>query len=116
MRNRLSEGGVTIRTATEANIGLAKEIARSGLDLDTEDAADVPEYLWGEEGGTERVRLFALLDKTAVGLAIGSVQGREAFLDLIVVMPEARRQGVGDYLLRAWEQAATERGAKRLKV
>jgi len=116
MRNRLSEGDVTIRTAIEADLGLAKKIARSGLDLDTEDAADVPKYLWNEESGTERVRLFGLLDKTAVGLAIGSIQGQEAFLDLIIVVPEARRRGLGNYLLRAWEEAATVRGVKRLRV
>jgi mycothiol synthase len=72
--------------------------------------------VWDEEKGTTRVRLLAYLGDTAVGVAIGSIQTREAFLDLIAVTPDARRQGVGKQLLRAWEREAIAEGADLLKV
>ena len=98
--------------------GLAEAcaIAARSFDLDQEDAADLPRYVWAEEPGTTRVRLLARAGADAVGLLIGTVQGEQAFLDLIAVVPESRARGVGKRLLTEWQQRAAAAGATRFKA
>lgn len=107
---------LTVREAGDADLGAACEVAARSLDLDPEDAAELPRYLWREEEGTRRVRLLARAGDEPVGVLLGSIQGEQAFLDLIAVVPESRGRGIGRRLLAEWEARATGAGARTLKA
>jgi ribosomal protein S18 acetylase RimI-like enzyme len=107
---------VDLRAATEDDLAAAAQIASRSLDLDPEDSADLPALLWMDQPGAERLRLLAEDDGEPVGLLLGSLQGDDAHLDLLAVVPEARRRGVGRTLVDAWEAAARVSGARRLKA
>ncbi|MGN6741980.1 MAG: GNAT family N-acetyltransferase, partial [Amnibacterium sp.] len=103
----------TIRPGTEADLPRLGAIAAASLDLDPEDAAELPRLLWAEDEGTRRVRLVAVEDEAPVGVLLGSLQGADAFLDLILVAAEARNRGIAKALLGEWEQRAADAGATR---
>jgi mycothiol synthase len=105
-----------VAAAGEAGLTEACAIARASFDLDPEDAADLPRYVWDEEPGTTRVRLLARAGGEAVGVLIGTLQGEEAFLDLLGVLPGARNHGIGKRLLTEWEERAGAAGATAFKA
>jgi ribosomal protein S18 acetylase RimI-like enzyme len=108
--------GETIAEADAGDLEAACGVAALTLDLDPDDAARLPRFLWAEDPGTVRVRLLARSGSDVVGVLIGSLQGDEAFLDLIAVAPQARNQGIARRLLHDWEGRAAAAGAVRLKV
>jgi GNAT superfamily N-acetyltransferase len=103
----------SIRDADQRDLGPACAIAAAGLDLDADDAEQLPRLLWPEDPGTVRVRLVAQDGDEVVGVLLGSLQGQDAFLDLLVVAPQSRDQGAGRDLLTAWEDRASVSGATR---
>ena len=105
-----------IADATDSDLEAACRIAAESLDLDQGESTDLPRPLWREDEGTTRVRLLAVTGSEPVGVAIGSIQGEEAFLDLIAVVPSARNAGVARRLLTEWERRATGTGAIRLRA
>lgn len=105
-----------IADATDSDLEAVCRIAEESLDLDQGESTDLPRPLWREDEGTTRVRLLAVTGSEPVGVAIGSIQGEEAFLDLIAVVPGARNGGVARGLLTEWERRATGTGAIRLRV
>jgi GNAT superfamily N-acetyltransferase len=107
---------VVLADAGDADLPAACRLAAQSFDLDLEDAADLPRYVWDQEPGTSRVRLLAREGGDAVGLLIGTVQGAVAFLDLIAVVPGARNRGIAKRLLTEWEGRATAAGATTLKA
>lgn len=116
MTDETTPTAITVRPATDPDRHFAEEIAQACLDLDQEDATSIPGYLWNEEDGTRRVRLIAFLGGRAVGIAIGSIQAEEAFLDLLAVLPDVRRRGVGSELLHRWESEVSHDGITQLRV
>lgn len=107
---------MTLRDATDADLPTARAIAALSFDLDPEDAAELPRLLWGEDPGTTRVRLVVEQRGAVRGVLLGSLQGADAFLDLVVVAPEARNAGVARSLLAEWEARAAAAGATRSRV
>jgi len=107
---------IDIADATDSDLEAACRIAEESLDLDREEATELPRLLWREDEGTTRVRLLAVIGLDPVGVAVGSIQGEEAFLDLIAVVPGARNGGVARRLLTEWERRATGKGATRLRA
>ena len=105
-----------IADATDSDLEAACRIAEECLDLDQDESTELPRLLWHEDEGTTRVRLLAVTGSEPVGVAIGSIQGEEAFLDLIAVVPGARNGGVARRLLTEWERRATATGAIRLRA
>jgi ribosomal protein S18 acetylase RimI-like enzyme len=103
----------TVRDGTDADLAAARGIAAASLDLDPEDAAELPRLLWPEDPGTRRVRLVAVDGADVVGVVLGSLQGADAYLDLIAVHPAARGRGAGRALLTEWEARAAASGATR---
>jgi GNAT superfamily N-acetyltransferase len=107
---------VTPRDGTDADLPTATAIAAASFDLDPEDAGDLPRLLWAEDEGTTRVRLVVERDGKPVGVLLGSLQGEDAFLDLVVVAPDARGAGIARALLTEWERRAVDAGATRSRV
>ncbi|MDH2442966.1 GNAT family N-acetyltransferase [Amnibacterium sp. CER49] len=107
---------VALRIAIDDDLAAAADVASRSLDLDPEDSADLPALLWADQRGAERLRVIAEDDGEPVGLLLGSLQGDDAHLDLLAVVPEARRRGVGRALVDAWEAAARASGARRLRA
>ena len=107
---------MTARDATDADLPTFCTIAARSFDLDPEDAAELPRLLWPEDPGTTRIRLVVEQDGEAAGVLLGSLQGDEAFLDLVAVAPEARGAGVARTLLAEWERRAATAGATRSRV
>ncbi|MDB5733307.1 MAG: GCN5-related N-acetyltransferase [Variovorax sp.] len=105
-----------VRDGADADLEAVCAIAAASLDLDTDDAALLPRLLWPEDAGTVRVRLVAVQEDAVVAVLLGSLQGEDAFLDLIAVAPDARGAGVGRALLVAWEERAATNGAVRSRA
>jgi len=103
----------SIRDGADADLAPAGAIAAASFDLDPEDAEQLPRLLWPEDPGTTRIRLVAEEGGGVVGVLLGSVQGAEAYLDLIAVTPAARLEGAGRALLDEWEGRAAASGATR---
>jgi mycothiol synthase len=125
---------VRIRPAGLADHPVAQAICQASLPLEP-DAADLPVILLGEtatSAGTAldettdpartardettdpaRVALVAELDGAVAGVACGSLRRDQplGYVDLLAVLPAARRRGVGAALLAATEQALAARGA-----
>jgi ribosomal protein S18 acetylase RimI-like enzyme len=57
---------------------------------------------------------IAFRNGTAVGLGNLGVRGEEAWIGGVGVMPEARRTGVGQVLMRALHEQARDRGVRRV--
>ena len=63
----------------------------------------------------ERSRI-AWRDERAIGLAMLAVRGTRSWVGGMGVVPEARRTGVGEQLMRALLDSAREAGAKRVQL
>jgi GNAT superfamily N-acetyltransferase len=107
---------MTPRDGADADLPALAAIAAASFDLDPEDAAELPRLLWTEDEGTTRVRLVAEQDGGPVGALLGSLQGDDAFLDLVVVAPAARGGGIARALLAEWERRAAASGATRSRA
>lgn len=104
---------IVVRDSADGDLAAACAIATESLELDASEAEQIPRLLWTEDPGTLRVRLVAVDRLEVVGVLVGSLQGDNAFLDLIEVARKARGQGVGRSLLGAWEGLAASSGAVR---
>jgi GNAT superfamily N-acetyltransferase len=107
---------MTPRDGSAADLPAATALAAASFDLDPEEAAELPRLLWAEDEGTTRVRLVVERDGEPAGVLLGSLQGDDAFLDLVVVAPDARGAGIGRALLTEWERRALDAGATRSRV
>jgi mycothiol synthase len=107
---------VTLRDGTDADLPTVCAIAAVSFDLDPEDAGELPRLLWTEDAGTTRVRLVVEEGGTVQAVLLGSLQGADAFLDLVAVAPEARNAGVARALLAEWEERAAASGATRSRA
>jgi GNAT superfamily N-acetyltransferase len=107
---------MTPRDGTDDDLPALAAIAAASFDLDPEDAAELPALLWAEDDGTTRIRLVAEQDGGPVGVLLGSLQGDDAFLDLVVVAPSARGAGIARALLAEWERRAAASGATRSRA
>ncbi|HEY8317713.1 MAG TPA: GNAT family N-acetyltransferase [Amnibacterium sp.] len=103
----------SLRDGTDDDLAAACGIAGATLDLDPEDADRIPRLLWPEDDGTRRIRLVAVDDDGVVGVLLGSLQGADAFLDLVAVRPAAQGRGIAGSLLTEWERRAAAAGAMR---
>jgi GNAT superfamily N-acetyltransferase len=57
---------------------------------------------------------IAVRDQASIGLANLGVRGEDGWIGGVGVVPEARRSGVGEALLRALHEQARERGIRRV--
>ncbi|MFC4016870.1 GNAT family N-acetyltransferase [Micromonospora sp. GCM10011542] len=110
-------------TITELSVDLLPEAVRlceRALDLpeDAEEAGDIVDALWPRAAADRPVLpLGAYRGDELVGVLLGSVSSADPGLghvDLIAVLPEQRRQGVGRALLERAEQVLGGRGATEL--
>ncbi|MEU4472334.1 GNAT family N-acetyltransferase [Micromonospora sp. NPDC023888] len=108
-------------TVTELTPDLAPAVARlceQALDLpeDAAEAAGIVDVLWPRAAAADRpvVGLGAYRGADLVGVLLCSVSSTEAgtgHVDLVAVLPDHRRRGVGRALLRRAERVLAERGA-----
>ena len=91
-------------------------LARESFDLDGSDAARLPAMVWSDAPGATRVRLIARDGDRIAGIAVGSVVGTTAFIDLLAVAPDLRRRGIGSELIGQWESKAEILGAKTFSI
>lgn len=120
--------GIQLRDAVDTDLEAVSAIARAAFDLDRVDAASIPGYVWaqpdiagwdegtGSSGRVVRIRRVAVAEEEVLGLLIGTVWAEQAFLDLLVVSPRARRRGLGQALLRDWEGIARSLGGRDLQI
>jgi ribosomal protein S18 acetylase RimI-like enzyme len=83
---------------------------------DQDDRLDLLRVVGIDTGTKEVVRLLAIADGEAVGVAVGNVQSEHGYLDLIAVSADRQREGIGRSLLLAFEERAISQGARNLHV
>jgi len=113
---------VEIVELTEADLPSVIEVCRAALDL-PEDAAEaeaIVARLWADGAGRRPAAgVVAVHEGDVVGVATGSMSPRDAavgHIDLVAVLPQRRRGGVGRALLTRVEALLAELGAGELRI
>lgn len=103
-----------VRDAEAADIPALRRIAVQSLRWDQPDASSLVELLWPLE--RPELAVVATDDGEPVGCALGSLRGERGHVNLLVVVPGARRRGLGRALLQALEQRLESAGAQQIFV
>lgn len=103
-----------VRGAEVADIPALRRIAAASLRWDRSDASSLVELLWPRE--SPDLAVVATERGEPVGCALGSLRADRGHVNLLIVMPEARRRGHGRALLRALEQRLEAAGAAQIFV
>lgn len=102
-----------IAEATQQDYEQLRSVADRSLHLDRPEAPGLITLLWG------RPRSYAVVagdPGDPVGVAMGSLGGRGGHVDLLAVLPEHRRRGIGRRLLSVLEERLIEAGAGELWI